>query len=140
MNPDMRKTLALLGLGLVVVLAVIWLLGRVGSDADDASVASAVEGSDEEKLAALRQRLIDLRVAQDTFHRHYGIYGRSVGQMRFDVPRGMTIEIVGYTREGWAAQASVRGIDRLCAIFVGDSAQWVFPPAVRPGEPACSGP
>jgi hypothetical protein len=139
MTPELRKPLALLALGLVVVLGVIWLLGRAGDGADGgtASGSGAVDGSEEERLAAVRERLVDLRVAQDTFHRHYGIYGRSVGQMRFAVPSGMNIEIVGYTSEGWAAQASVRGVDRLCAIFVGDSAKWAFPPAARSGEPAC---
>ncbi len=125
---------------LVAVLGAIWLLGGAGDDDTPGGAAgtSALAGTEEERLSALRSRLIDLRVAQDTFHRHYGIYGRSVGQMRFEVPDGMHIEIVGYTTAGWAAQASVRGIDRLCAIFVGDSAAWVFAPAVHPGEPACT--
>ena len=136
MTPELRKTLALLGLGLVAVVAVILLLGRAGDGSGTTS--AAVDGSDEERIAVLRRRLVDLRVAQDTFHRHYGIYGRSVGQMRFEVPSGMNIEIVGFTSEGWAAQASVRGIDRMCAIFVGDSAKWAFPPAVTSGEPACT--
>lgn len=137
MSNGLRRTPLLLAVMLVAVVAAIVLL-RARSDPGP-GVASSVESRTvEERIAALRGRLADLRVAQDTFHRHYGVYGRSVGQMRFAVDPQMTIEIVAHSAQGWVAQGQVRGSERLCAIFVGDSAQWAFPPAYQSGVPACT--
>ena len=137
MNPDLRRNLAVLVTILVAVVAGIVYFGR-RSDARLGPTDAADSATVEQRIEALRARLHELRVAQDTFHRHYGIYGRSVGQMRFEVPSEMTIEIVNHSAQGWAAQGLVRGSSRLCAIFVGDSARWVFPPAQKPGVPACT--
>ena len=139
MNPELRRTLVLLAVGLIVVVGAIVLLLRVGDeDRRDIGRGDPLAGTPEQRLAAVRERLLELSLAQDTFHRRYGVYGRSVGQMRFEVPRGMTIEIIGSTTDGWAAQASVEGVARLCTIFEGDSATWVVPPAVQRGQPACA--
>ena len=137
MSSDLRRTPILLAIVLVVVIATIMFLRpRPGGTADDAGDTDA--RTVEERLAALRVRLGELRVAQDTFHRHYGVFGRHVDQMRFDVAPEMTIEIIGHSADGWAAQGVVRGSDRMCAIFVGDSARWAFPPAYRSGVPSCT--
>ena len=137
MSSDLRRTPILLAIVLVVVIAAILILRpRSEESVTDAGTASA--RTVEERLAALRSRLGELRVAQDTFHRHYGVYGRHVDQMRFAVPPEMTIEIIAHSAEGWAAQGVVRGSDRLCAIFVGDSARWAFPPAHQSGVPSCT--
>lgn len=139
MSSELRKTLALLLLALIIVLGAIWILRPdQGTDVGVDTPVAPAEGTVEERLAALRGRMADLRVAQDTFHRHYGVFGRSVDQMRFAVPKGMTIQIVSSSATGWAAQATIRGSDRMCAIFVGDSATWAFPPAREPGVPVCT--
>ena len=137
MTSDLRRTPLLLAVILVAVVAGIVLLRpRSGTTAD--SGGSDEARTVEERIAALRTRLSDLVVVQDTFHRHYGVYGRHVDQMRFEVAPDMTIEIIAHSAQGWAAQGLVRGSDRLCAIFVGDSADWAFPPANRPGVPSCT--
>lgn len=137
MSSDLRRTPMILGLLLIAVIAGIVFL-RPRSEAPTPSVDRADAGTVEERIQALRTRLGELRVVQDTFHRHYGVYGRHVDQMRFAVDPDMTIEIIGHSAQGWAAQGVVRGSDRLCAIFVGDSARWAFPPAYQPGVPACT--
>ncbi|HUF27394.1 MAG TPA: hypothetical protein VMM18_10490 [Gemmatimonadaceae bacterium] len=138
MSPELRRSLGLLVVLLVAVIGAIVLLRGPADDPSADPSVEAVAGTADDRIAVLRERLGELRVAQDTFHRHWGIYGRSVGQMRFAVPPGMTIEIIAHSTEGWAAQGTVRGSERMCAIFVGDSARWAFTPAARSGEPACS--
>ena len=121
---------------IAVVVGIVFLRARSGPGGDTADTTDA--RTVEERIEALRSRLADLRVVQDTFHRHYGVYGRHVDQMRFEVDPVMTIEIIGHSAQGWAAQGVVRGSDRMCAIFVGDSARWAFPPAYMPGVPSCT--
>lgn len=137
MSTDLHRTPLLLGLVLIAVVAGIVLL-RSRSDRPSGGGDVVDARSTSERIDALKARLGELRVVQDTFHRHYGVYGRHVDQMRFAVDPDMTIEIVSHSAQGWAAQGVVRGSDRMCAIFVGDSARWAFPPAYQPGVPACS--
>jgi hypothetical protein len=137
MSNALHRTPLLLAVMLVAVVAAIVLL-RTRSDPGPGVATSSENMTVEERIDALRTRLADLRVAQDTFHRRYGVYGRSVGQMRFAVEPEMTIEIVAHSAQGWVAQGVVRHSDRMCAIFVGDSARWAFPPAYQSGVPACT--
>ena len=122
---------------LIAVIAGIVHLGR-RAERRPGPVTVADSATGQQRIEALKSRLDDLRVAQDTFHRHYGVYGKNVDQMRFEVPPDITIQIIGHSADGWVAQGFVRGSDRLCAIFVGDSARWVFAPASQPGVPACT--
>jgi len=87
----------------------------------------------DEMLALLKTSLRDVVMAQETYFMSHGRYTLDSRDLTWDVPDGVSLDIIAGTATGWSAVATHRDIEKICGMAVGSAT----PPGWQEGSARC---
>jgi hypothetical protein len=115
--------------------------GEPRCDGETQPAASGAEAAgpvatEEGALAVMKSDLRNLVTSQESYFAGHRAYASKVGDLDFEVSRGVTITLVAASSTGWSATASHIATRKTCGIFVGDAT----PPqaGLQEGQPRCN--